>query len=75
MPILAHGGNAKKGKEANEIDIVAISVDGKTALIAEVKRQQRNFNHKTFMEKVEKVKTSILPKYYIDTLLLTLEDM
>jgi hypothetical protein len=65
----------KKGKEANEIDIVAISVDGKTALVAEVKRQQRNYDHKAFMEKVESVKTSILSKYQVDTLLLTLEDM
>jgi AAA+ ATPase superfamily predicted ATPase len=65
----------KRGKEANEIDIVAVSVDGKTALVAEVKRQQRNYDHKAFMEKVEKVKTSILSKYHIDTLLLTLEDM
>jgi AAA+ ATPase superfamily predicted ATPase len=65
----------KRGKEANEIDIVAISVDGKTAQVAEVKRQQRNYDHKAFMEKVEKVKTSILSKYHINTLLLTLEDM
>jgi Holliday junction resolvase-like predicted endonuclease len=65
----------KKGKEANEIDIVAISVDGKTALVAEVKRQQRNYDHKAFMEKVESVKTSILSKYQVNTLLLTLDDM
>jgi hypothetical protein len=65
----------KRGKEANEIDIVAISVDDKTALVAEVKRQQRNYDHKAFMEKVEKLKTSILSRYHIDTLLLTLEDM
>jgi hypothetical protein len=65
----------KKGKEANEIDIVAISVDGKTALVAEVKRQQRNYDHKAFMEKIESVKTSILSKYQVNTLLLTLDDM
>lgn len=65
----------KKGKEANEIDIVGISTDGKTALIAEVKRQSRNYDHKLFMEKVERIKTSILSKYKIETRLLTLEDM
>jgi hypothetical protein len=65
----------KKGKEANEIDIVAISVDGKTAQVAEVKRQQRNYDHKAFMEKVENIKTSILSKYQIETRLLTLDDM
>ena len=65
----------KKGKEANEIDIVALSIDGKTALVAEVKRQRRNYDHKAFMEKVECIKTNILSKYKIDTELFTLEDM
>ena len=65
----------KKGKEANEIDIVALSIDGKTALVAEVKRQQRNYDHKAFMEKVDCIKTSILSKYEIETRLFTLEDM
>lgn len=65
----------KKGKDANEIDIVALSIDGKTALVAEVKRQQRNYDHKAFMEKVECIKTSILSKYEIETRLFTLDDM
>ncbi|MDE6551391.1 MAG: AAA family ATPase [Muribaculaceae bacterium] len=65
----------KKGKEANEIDIVALSINGKTALVAEVKCQQRNYDHKAFMEKVDCIKNSILSKYEIDTCLLTLEDM
>ena len=65
----------KKGKEANEIVIVALSIDGKTDLVAEVKRQQRNYDHKAFMEKVDCIKTSIPSKYQIDILLLTLKDM
>ena len=65
----------KKGKEANEIGIVALSIDGKTALVAEVKRQQRNYDHKAFMEKVDCIKTNILSKYEIETKLLTLDDM
>ncbi len=65
----------KKGKEANEIDIVALSVDGKNAIVAEVKRQQRNYDHKLFMEKVDHIRTSILSKYEIETRLLTLENM
>ena len=65
----------KKGKEANEIDIVALSIDGKTALVAEVKRQQRNYDHKAFMEKVDCIKTSILSKYELETQLFTLDDM
>ena len=65
----------KKGKDANEIDIVGIKTDGKTALVAEVKRQSRNYDHKLFMDKVECVTTSILSKYKIETSLLTLDDM
>jgi AAA+ ATPase superfamily predicted ATPase len=65
----------KQGKEANEIDIVAISADGKCATLAEVKHQQRNYSHKDFLEKVERIKTSILSKYTIETRLYTLADM
>lgn len=65
----------KKGKEANEIDIVALSVDGKNAIVAEVKRQQRNYDHKLFMDKVACIKAAILSKYTIETRLFTLKDM
>ena len=65
----------KKGKEANEIDIVGIKTDNKTTLVAEVKRQRRNYNHKEFMEKVERIKSCLLTGYKIETELLTLEDM
>ncbi len=65
----------KQGKAANEIDIVGISADGKAALLVEVKRQRRNYNHKDFMEKVERVKASVLSNFVVDTRLLTLEDM
>lgn len=65
----------KKGKEANEIDIVAIPTDGNTALVAEVKRQERNYNHKTFMEKVDYLKSHVLSDYEIQTRLFTLKDM
>lgn len=65
----------KKGVEANEIDIVAIKADGNNALIAEVKRQRRNYDHKDFMAKVDRIKSVALPNYTIETKLLTLEDM
>lgn len=65
----------KKGKEANEIDIVAIALGGEEALVAEVKRQKRNYDHKEFMAKVERMKTSVLSGYEIKTKLFTLEDM
>lgn len=65
----------KKGKEANEIDIVGIRTDGKTAFVAEVKRQRRNYDHKVFMEKVGRLRSVLLSKFEIETGLLTLEDM
>lgn len=65
----------KKGNEANEIDIVGIKTDGKTALVAEVKRQRRNYDHKLFMGKVERIKSCLLMKYEVETKLLTLDDM
>lgn len=65
----------KLGLEASEIDIVGIKTDNKEALVAEVKRQRRNYDHKKFMEKVERIKTSILNNYKIETRLFTIEDM
>lgn len=65
----------KKGKEANEIDIVAITTEGNKALVAEVKRQQRNYDHKAFMEKVNYLDKNVLTGYDIQTRLFTLEDM
>lgn len=65
----------KSGKDANEIDIVAISLDGRSASLIEVKRQRRNYNHKEFMEKVDVIKNKILGKFRVETKLLTLEDM
>lgn len=65
----------RKGKEANEIDIVGIKAYGNVALIAEVKRQRRNYDHKEFMAKVERIKVTTLSNYKVETRLLTLEDM
>lgn len=66
---------AKAGKAANEIDIVAIRTDGKSALVAEVKRNTRNYDNKAFMEKVEHIQAKILSGYEIDTQLYTTNDM
>ena len=63
------------GLEASEIDIVAIGLDKKSALVGEVKRQRRNYDHKLFMKKVETIKNKILGKYDISTRLFTLKDM
>lgn len=65
----------KKGKAANEIDIVAISTDRTHALIAEVKRKKRNYDHKLFMEKIDAIRDNILSNYNITYRLLTLDDM
>ena len=65
----------KKGKATDEIDIIGLFAGDKKALIAEVKRLRRNYDHKEFMEKIECVKARILSKYKIEIRLLTLEDM
>ncbi len=66
---------AKVGKGANEIDIVGIRTEGKAALVAEVKRNVRNYDNKTFMTKVEHIKSKILSGYEIETGLYTMDDM
>lgn len=66
---------AKAGKEAYEIDIVGIRTDGKSALIAEVKRNARNYDNKAFMAKVEHIKAKMLSGYEIESRLYTIEDM
>lgn len=66
-----------KGKNAdqNEIDIVAISAESPHVLIAEVKRQRKNFKPELFQQKVEAIRTKLLFNYEIETTCLTLEDM
>jgi hypothetical protein len=65
----------KRGSEANEIDIVALYPFEKRGVVAEVKRQRRNYDHKRFMEKVDRIKSAALSGYDIEPRLLTLEDM
>lgn len=66
---------AKAGKEANEIDIVGIRTEGRSALVAEVKRNARNYDHKSFMAKVEHLRAKLLSGYEIESRLFTLDDM
>jgi AAA+ ATPase superfamily predicted ATPase len=61
--------------DQNEIDIVALKLDKNQAVVAEVKRQKRNFKPDTFAAKVEHLKHKVLPKYKIETSCLSLEDM
>ncbi|MDE6082055.1 MAG: ATP-binding protein, partial [Muribaculaceae bacterium] len=65
----------KLGVEASEIDIVGIRTNKKDALVAEVKRQKRNYDHKQFMTKVERISSSVLNGYNIESRLFTMENM
>lgn len=60
---------------ANEIDIVGIYLFEKKALVAEVKRQKKNFKPELFQQKVEVIRKKILFKYEIESICLTMEDM
>lgn len=67
--------SGKQKIEAFEIDIIALRARGNEALVAEVKRNVNNYNHKLFMEKVEHVKQKEMAKYSIETKFFSLEDM
>lgn len=70
--------NSSKGRliDQTEIDIVALSIDkSDQAVVAEVKRQKKNFKPDIFKTKVEHLRNKVLNGYEIKTELLTLEDM
>lgn len=59
----------------NEIDIVALKLEKNQAVVAEVKRQKKNFKPELLAKKVEHLKHKLLSKYQIEVLCLSLEDM
>jgi AAA+ ATPase superfamily predicted ATPase len=61
--------------DQNEVDIVAVTLDNKKALVAEVKRQRKNFKPQLLENKVEVLKNKVLSKYEINSLCLDIEDM
>ena len=61
--------------EQNEIDIVALCNDGKSAVVAEVKRHKKRVKYQEFMDKVHILQTKVLPKYELRPVCLDLEDM
>lgn len=63
-----------KGNE-NEIDIVALRLEKNRAVVAEVKRQKKNFKPQLLAEKTKHLKNKLLFNYQIETLCLSLEDM
>lgn len=66
-----------KGKDIkqNEIDIVAIYADSPKVLIAEVKRQHKNFKPDLFQQKVDTIKNKLFFEYDIEMQFLSLDDM
>lgn len=63
-----------KGNQ-HEIDIVALKLEKNQAVVAEVKRQKKNFKPELLAAKVEHLKKKLLPKYSVEILCLSLEDM
>ena len=59
----------------NEIDIVSLKLEKNKAVVVEVKRQKKNFKPDLLLVKTEHLKNKLLPKYTIETLCLSLEDM
>lgn len=59
----------------NEIDIVALKLEKNQAIVAEVKRQKKNFKPELLAAKVEHLKNKLLAKYQIEMVCLSLEDM
>lgn len=65
----------KNNKEQDEIDIVGLYAEEKRALVAEVKRQSKNFKPELFAQKVEALRKKALFKYEIESRLFCMEDM
>lgn len=59
----------------NELDIVALKLEKNQAVIAEVKRQKKNFKPELLAAKAEHLKNKLLAKYRIETVCLSLQDM
>ncbi len=59
----------------NEIDIVALKLQKNQAVAIEVKRQKKNYKPDLLAAKVEHLKNKLLPKYQIELICLSLEDM
>ena len=59
----------------NEIYIVVLKLEKNQAVVAEVKRQKKNFKPELLVAKTEHLKQKLLPKYRIEMRCLSLEDM
>ncbi len=59
----------------HEIDIIALKLEKNQAVVAEVKRQKKNYKPELLATKAEHLKHKILPKYSLETVCLSLDDM
>ncbi len=59
----------------DEIDIVGLYAERKKAVVAEVKRQSKNFKPDLFARKVEELRKKVLFNYDIESRLFSMEDM
>lgn len=59
----------------NEVDIVAVYLDNKRALVVEVKRQKKNFKPEAFAGKVKLLQAKAMHKYDIETVCWDMDDM
>lgn len=57
----------KNNKDQDEIDIVGLYAEEKKALVAEVKRQSKNFKPDLFALKIEELRKKVLFKYEIES--------
>ena len=70
------GGRSKKNdNDQHEVDVVAVYYDSLKVLIAEVKRDKRNFKRQPFEEKVELLRNKYFSNYEIETRCFSLSDM
>lgn len=65
----------KNSAQQCEIDIVGLYAGGKRALVAEVKRQAKNFKPELFANKIETLRNKALFNYEIESRLFTMDDM
>lgn len=63
------------GGGQSEVDVVAVSIDGKKAYVAEVNRERKSFREHEFRDKVEILKTTVLHGMDVEIACLTMEDM
>lgn len=64
-----------KQSDPCEADIVAVYAGSPKALVAEVKRQRKNFKPEDFSRKIEILKSKVLSGYEIESVCYTLDEM